>query len=186
MIDFPRVQLGFFPTPLQHLPRLGEMLGHDALYIKRDDLTGLSLGGNKTRSLEYLLGDAVHLGADTVVTAGGLQSNLCSLTAAACAKVGLKCVLVHNDLRPETLHGNMLVSHLFGAEPVFIGTLTEEQRALAVEEVAESLKSKGSRAYVIPNGASTPMGALGYLNAAFELSSQAQSLGIPQIGRAHV
>lgn len=81
--------MGFFPTPLQHMSRLGEALGHDAL----------------------------KAGADTVVTAGGLQSNLCSLTAAACAKAGLRCVLVHNDLRPAELHGNMLLSHLFGAEP---------------------------------------------------------------------
>ncbi|MEX0974220.1 MAG: pyridoxal-phosphate dependent enzyme [Bacillota bacterium] len=177
--DFPAVHLGFFPTPLQHLPRLGRLLRHNSLYIKRDDLAGLSLGGNKIRSLEYLLGDALRTGADTLVTAGGLQSNLCSLTAAACAKVGLRCILVHNDLPPDELSGNMLLSYLFGAKPVFIGKVTEEERAVAMEGVAERVRAEGGRPYVIGNGASTPMGALGYLNAASELALQAGALGIP-------
>jgi 1-aminocyclopropane-1-carboxylate deaminase/D-cysteine desulfhydrase-like pyridoxal-dependent ACC family enzyme len=175
---FPRVRLGFFPTPLQGLPNLGRLLGHDRLYIKRDDLTGLSLGGNKTRSLEFLLGDAIARGADVVIAAGGLQSNLCSLTAAACAKVGLKCVLAHNDLPPQALQGNMLLSRIFGAEPVFLGRRTEEERAQAVQEIAADLHKEGRRPYVIENGASTPLGALGYTSAAYELHKQCRGLGI--------
>lgn len=176
--SFPTVPLGRFPTPLQRLPRLGGLLGHDDLFVKRDDLTGLSLGGNKVRSLEFLLGDAVRSGADSVVTAGGLQSNLCSLTAAACAKVGLRCVLVHNDAPPSTPDGNMLLSRLFGAESVFIGNRSERERAAAVEETAGDLRSRGARPYVIRNGASTPLGALGYLRAALELHFQARNMGI--------
>ena len=175
---FPRLRLGFFPTPLQRLSRLGPALGHGFLYVKRDDLSGLSLGGNKIRSLEYLLGDALRLGADAVVTAGGLQSNLCSLTAAACAKAGLRCVLVHNDLPPAELHGNMLLSHLFGAEPVFIGRKTEEERALTVEDIADRIHHEGGRPYIIHNGASSPIGALGYVRGAYEMAEQAAALGI--------
>ncbi|MGE5578891.1 MAG: 1-aminocyclopropane-1-carboxylate deaminase/D-cysteine desulfhydrase [Bacillota bacterium] len=175
---FPRLALGSFPTPLQHLPRLGAALGHDALYVKRDDLSGLSLGGNKTRSLEYLLGDALRQGADTIVTAGGLQSNLCSLTAAACAKAGLRCVLVHNDDRPRLLDGNMLLNHLFGAVSVFIGRKSEEERAVEVERQAAALRTVGARPYVIHNGASVPMGALGYANAALELHQQSMEMGL--------
>lgn len=174
---FPRLSLGSFPTPLQHLPRLGAVLNHHALYIKRDDLSGLSLDGNKTRSLEYLLGDALRQGADTVVTAGGLQSNLCSLTAAACAKAGLRCVLVHNDDRPAVLEGNMLLNHLFGAVSVFIGKKSEEERAVDVDRQAAALRSGGARPYVIHNGASVPMGALGYVSAALELQQQSLDTG---------
>jgi D-cysteine desulfhydrase family pyridoxal phosphate-dependent enzyme len=176
---FPRLHLGFFPTPLERLGTLGARLGHEALYIKRDDLTGLSLGGNKARSLEFLLGDAVKLGADTIVTAGGLQSNLCSLTAAACAKAGLKCVLVHNDLPPAGFHGNMLLNRLFGAESLFIGRKSEEERATAVDEVARDLRAGGGRPYVIHSGASTPIGALGYVEAAREVLEQCRTLHVP-------
>ncbi len=174
---FARVRLGHFPTPLQRLARLGAALGHDGLYVKRDDLSGLSLGGNKTRSLEYLLGDALRQGADTIVTAGGLHSNLCSLTAAACAKMGLRCILVHNDDPPAVLEGNMLLNHLYGAESVFVGKRSEEERAAEMERRAASLRAGGSRPYVIHNGASVPMGALGYVNAALELNRQAPGAG---------
>lgn len=125
------MSLGAFPTPLEHLPNLGSALGHSDLYVKRDDLTGLSLGGNKTRSLEFLLGEAIAGGCDTVIAAGTLQSSLCSLSAAACAKTGLRCIIVHNADRPDVLEGNMLLSAMFGAEPVFLGTVTDEERAVA-------------------------------------------------------
>ena len=95
---FPRADLGFFPTPLHTLSRLGAKGGHDSLWAKRDDLTGLGLGGNKVRSLEFFLGQALTEGADVVITAGGLQSNLCRLTAAGRRpRSGSKCILVHND-----------------------------------------------------------------------------------------
>ena len=125
-----------------------------------------------------MLGDALSQGADTIVTAGGLQSNLCSLTAAACAKTGLRCVLVHDDLPPREPQGNMLLNRLFGARSEFIGKKTEKERSEAVSEVAAGLRAKGMHPYVIENGASTPVGALGYVRAAYEVLEQSLSLGV--------
>jgi 1-aminocyclopropane-1-carboxylate deaminase/D-cysteine desulfhydrase/L-cysteate sulfo-lyase len=171
--------LGLWPTPLHRLERLGAEVGHGELYIKRDDLSGLALGGNKTRSLEFLLGDALDKGADIVITAGGLQSNLCALTAAACCKIGMDCILVHNDHRPERLEGNMLLNHLFGASSVFIGKTDDEgTRTLEMERLAQELVSQGRKPYIIHNGASTPLGSLGYASAAFELYDQCKDRGI--------
>lgn len=174
----PRVPLGHFPTPLTRLNNIERYLGRNHLYLKRDDLTGVSLGGNKVRGLEYLLGEAVSLGADVVITGGGLQSNLCSLTAAACAKAGLRCMLVHNDTRPESdaIAGNMLLNTVFGAQEVFLGPVSEEERAAAMDDFAARLRSQGSVPYVIHNGASTPVGALGYVEAALELLVQSEAM----------
>ncbi len=173
--NFPKADLGIWPTPLQKLDRLGEQVNHENLYIKRDDLTGLGQGGNKTRSLEFLIGDALENGVDTVLTAGGLQSNLCSLTAAACCKTGLNCVLVHNDDRPQKLKGNMLLNYIFGADSVFIGKVDEQRRARKMEELARKIKKQGRTPYIIHNGASTPLGAMGYVSAALELCEQIKS-----------
>jgi D-cysteine desulfhydrase len=174
----PRVPLGHFPTPLSRLKTIERHLVKGPLYLKRDDLTGVSLGGNKVRGLEYLLGEAQSRGADVVITGGGLQSNLCSLTAAACAKAGFRCVLVHNDVRPapEAIAGNMLLNNVFGAEEVFLGQVSEEERAAAMEQVAADLRSQGSVPYIIHNGASTPVGALGYVEAALELLAQSEAM----------
>lgn len=175
---FPRVPLGIWPTPVHRLGRLGEELSHKGLFIKRDDLTGLGMGGNKTRSLEFLLGDALKRRADTVITAGGLQSNLCALTAAACCKLGLRCLLVHNADPPSTLQGNTLLNSILGATPHFVGKLDEETRTVEMERLAEKVKLSGRNSYIIYNGASTPLGALGYVNAAFELFAQTKAQGI--------
>jgi 1-aminocyclopropane-1-carboxylate deaminase/D-cysteine desulfhydrase/L-cysteate sulfo-lyase len=174
----PRVALGLFPTPLHLLPNLGRRAGHAALYTKRDDLTGLGMGGNKVRSLEYLLGRATCVeGADTVITAGGLQSNLCRLTAAAAARLGLRCILVHNDWRPGFYQGNMLLNHLCRAEQVFAGPMDEDRRAQVTEEVAAREAAAGRRPFIVRNGASTALGSLGYVQAALELSTQSSDLG---------
>ncbi len=180
----PRVNLGIWPTPLQKLDRLGEQLKHKQFYIKRDDLSGLGQGGNKTRSLEFLLGDAVKSGADIILTAGGLQSNLCSLTAGACCKLGLDCLLVHNDDRPQKLEGNMLLNCVFGAESVFVGKTDEHTRTCEMEKLADKMRREGRNPYIIHNGASTSLGALGYVNAAFELYAQikAKDLNIKHVG----
>jgi 1-aminocyclopropane-1-carboxylate deaminase/D-cysteine desulfhydrase-like pyridoxal-dependent ACC family enzyme len=154
-------------------------MGHDRLFIKRDDMTGLGQGGNKTRSLEFLLGDALSKGANAVITAGGLQSNLCSLTAAACARYGLRCILVHNDDPPQMREGNMLLNAILGAEERFVGRTDEAARTAAMEDVAVSLRSRGERPYIIYNGASTPLGAMGYVSGAFELHRQCADEGIP-------
>ncbi len=175
--NIPRASLGIWPTPVHKLSRLGEELNHRGLFIKRDDLTGLGMGGNKTRSLEFLLGDAINRGADTVITAGGLQSNLCALTAAACCKLGLKCLLVHNDNPPPKAEGNMLLNSIFGARSYFIGKFDEQIRTVEMEKLAESVRQSGGNPYIIYNGASTPVGALGYVNAAFELFAQMKAQG---------
>jgi D-cysteine desulfhydrase len=174
----PKVPLGHFPTPLTRLGNIERYLGRDHLYLKRDDLAGVSLGGNKVRGLEYLLGEALSRGAGVVITGGGLQSNLCSLTAAACAKAGLRCILAHNDVRPESgaIAGNMLLNRIFDAEEIFLGPVSEEERAAAMEEIAADLRSQGSVPYVIHNGASTPVGVLGYVEAALELLAQSEAM----------
>lgn len=172
---FPRVNLGIWPTPLQELSRMGGRVSHHKLFIKRDDLTGLGQGGNKTRSLEFLLGDALRKGADVILTAGRSQSNLCSLTAAACCKAGIECVLVHNDDPPDSPEGNMILNRIFGAESVFVGKVDEEQRTGKMEAIARELETRGRKPYIIYNGTSTPLGALGYVSAAFELYGQIRS-----------
>jgi D-cysteine desulfhydrase len=123
------------------------------------------------------LGDALAGGSDAIITAGGLQSNLCMLTAAACARLGLDCVLVHNDSAPDALRGNMLLNSLFGARARFLGRVSEEERAREMELLADELRSAGKRPYVIHNGASTPIGALGYVSAAAELLQQSEGMG---------
>ena len=110
----PRVRLFDNPTPLEHAPRYGRLFDYAHLYIKRDDAFPLGMGGNKVRTLEYLLGEAVAMGADVIVAAGGLQSNQCRLAAAASARLGLECVLVHNGDEPKMYQGNMLLNHLAG------------------------------------------------------------------------
>lgn len=175
---FPRASLASLPTPLEQMKRLGLRAGHESLWVKRDDLTGLGFGGNKVRNLQYLLGDALCRNADVIVTSGGLQSNLCRLAAAASARLGLGCVLVHNDDRPEFWQGNMLLNHLAGAEQVFIGQVDETRRAVEVEVLAGRLAARGKRPYVIRNGGSTPLGALGFVEAAVELYEQSTRLGI--------
>jgi len=179
----PRADLGVWPTPLHRAPRLGAASGTSELYIKRDDLATIGMGGNKVRSLEYLLGDAVSQGADTIIAAGGLQSNLCRLAAAGAAKLGLACVLVHNDNRPTFLQGNLLLNHLAGADAHFAGPMDEAARDHVCDDVATSIRARGGRPYVIRNGASVPRGALGYVSAALELSQQdrAAELGIANV-----
>ncbi len=175
----PRTPLGELPTPLQHLPRLGRLVGHEHFYIKRDDMTGLGFGGNKTRSLEFLLGHAMVENADTIITGGGLQSNLCALTAAACARTGFRCILVHNDSPPAELRGNMLLNAILGADSRFMGRGNESERDAMMEKIAEEVRTAGGRPYVISSGGSTPRGALGYVQAAIELEKQSREMPVP-------
>src|SRR6476646_5220116 len=116
----PRLRFAHLPTPVETLPRLSEALGGPELLIKRDDQTGLAFGGNKTRKLEFLVGQALKEGADTLVTAGAAQSNHCRQTAAAAAKAGLKCELILNGDKPAELEGNLLLNELLGAKEHWI------------------------------------------------------------------
>jgi D-cysteine desulfhydrase family pyridoxal phosphate-dependent enzyme len=160
--------LSVLPTPLDEAPRLSAELGVRVL-VKRDDLTGLALGGNKARKLDYLLREAIENGCDTVVTTGGQQSNFCRMTAAACAKLGLGCRLVLGGGAPKRDSGNLVLDRLFGAEVTFPGTEDWAELEAEVKRIAEAT---GPRAYPMPVGGATPVGALAYVEAAGELLSQ--------------
>ena len=174
--QMPRYPLLCGFTPLQRMENLEQALGCGPLYIKRDDLTPLGLGGNKTRKLEFLLGDALAGGADTLVTVGGVQTNHGRLTAAAAAKAGLACTLVLDGARPEKLSGNLLLDCLLGASLVY----TDRRSASAViEETLAALQAAGRAPYFIPEGGSNAVGSAGYLAMVPELLAQADSLPVP-------
>ncbi|NPV57357.1 MAG: D-cysteine desulfhydrase family protein [Anaerolineae bacterium] len=165
----PRVKIAHLPTPLESMPRLSAFLKDVRLWIKRDDLTGLAFGGNKTRKLELLLADAQSQGARTLVTVGAAQSNHCRLTAAVAAKFGMDCILVLSGDPQQAGNGNFLLDELFGAELVW----TEKSiRDETLHQVYLKAWEDGRRPYKIPLGASTPLGTLGYYFAFEELSAQ--------------
>ncbi len=172
---FPKVSLAFLPTPLAELKRLGHTLGGPRLFIKRDDLTGLALGGNKTRKLEYLLGEALGQGCDSVITGGAAQSNHCRQTAAAAAATGLACHLALGGEPPDSPNGNLLLDLLFGAKIHWCG---EERKGERIPEIAASLRREGRRPYIIPYGGSNAVGAMGFVAAVGELSSDLRKEGI--------
>ena len=165
----PRFPLAQLPTPIETLPRLSQELGGPDLLIKRDDQTGLALGGNKTRKLEFLVGDALAHGADTLVTVGAAQSNHCRQTAAAAAKAGLKCELILNGTKPDLPNGNLLLNQLFGATEHWID---RTQRTAKLRELPEQLRAQGRKPYVIGVGGSNGVGATGYVVAMIELMEQ--------------
>jgi D-cysteine desulfhydrase len=165
----PRFRLAQLPTPIERLDRLSGELGGPDLLIKRDDLTGLALGGNKARKLEFLVGQALEQGADTLVTAGAAQSNHCRQTAAAAAKAGLKCELILNDQKPVRQNGNLLLDELLGAKCHWI---ERPQFPVKLSELPEQLRAQGRKPYVIGIGGSNGVGATGYVLAMIELEGQ--------------
>jgi L-cysteate sulfo-lyase len=171
----PRVSLGFFPTPLEELTRLSKALGGPRIWMKRDDQTGLATGGNKTRKLEFSLGEALHQKARTLLTVGAVQSNHCRQTAAAAVRYGLRCVIVLRGFAPEHVTGNLLLDHLLGAEVIFAGDRTREEVA---DEVLEQLKAEGAAPYFIPVGASNEVGAMGFVSGMEELDGQLKQLNL--------
>jgi L-cysteate sulfo-lyase len=176
-----RLLLAHLPTPLEPLERLSRELGGPRIWVKRDDLTGLAGGGNKTRKLEFLLGDALDGGADTVMTVGAVQSNHARQTAAACARLGVECELFLKESAPgrgESYErsGNVLLDRILGAKVrILPGKASAET---AMEERAEALRGEGRRPYAIPVGGSNAVGALGYVECARELSAQAHKMGL--------
>ena len=170
----PRFPLTQLPTPIEKLSRLSRELGGPELLIKRDDQTGLALGGNKTRKLEFLVGDALAKGADTLVTLGAAQSNHCRQTAAAAARAGMKCELILNGTKPEVPNGNLLLNRLFGANEHWI---ERPQRAAKLRELPDELRAQGRRPYVICVGGSNGVGATGYVVAMMELMDQLRASG---------
>lgn len=175
------VLLSTWPTPLERAPRLAVRLGlaADDLWIKRDDLTSLGGGGNKVRKLQYTCGDALRAGATTLVTSGAAQSNHARLTAAAAARLGLKCVLVLGSQPPSVTQGNLVLDHLAAASLVWAGH--QDQQALhdRVLAAADDARDRGEVPYVVPFGGSSSLSALGYVDAAVEI--EAQLPGIDQV-----
>lgn len=175
----PRIDLAHLPTPLDEAPRLSVALKAPRIFIKRDDLTGLALGGNKVRKLEFVMADAVQKGADVVITTGSSQSNHACQTAAAACKLSMKAILVlERGVHIET-QGNLLLDDIFGAEVRLLadGSLVDE----TMEKSAEEMRRRGHSPYLIPEGASNALGASGYVNAVKEICKQsAQKRIIPQ------
>ena len=182
----PRARLATLPTPLERGP---ELPGGVRLWMKRDDLTGLGMGGNKARKLEFLCGAAVAQGARSLVTVGAAQSNHCRMTAAAGALLGLEVHLVLSGDRPATPTGNQLLSTLFGAQQHYTGAEESHwgELEIAREALADELTASGAEPYSIPIGGSTAVGAVGYAVAFVELMEQCESSGVRTVGdRAHV
>ena len=167
--QLPRFLLAQLPTPLAPLERISRELNGPRLLIKRDDQTGLALGGNKTRKLEFLVGHALAQGADTLVTLGAAQSNHCRQTAAAAVRAGLRCELILNGRKPEVPNGNLLLNHLLGATEHWI---ERPQRAAKLQFLDESLRKAGRKPCLIPVGGSNGIGATGYVVAMLELMEQ--------------
>jgi L-cysteate sulfo-lyase len=171
--DKPRESLGFFPTPLIELKKLSKKLDGPRIFMKRDDNTGLALGGNKTRKLEFILGDALAKGSDTIITAGAAQSNHCRQTAAAAASLGLECHLVLGGEAPDRLDGNLLLDKIFDCHIHWAG---KNRKGEDIPEIVEQLKKEKKKVYVIPYGGSNELGAIGFLEAFRELEKQSQEL----------
>ena len=177
LAEFPRLRLSQLPTPLEPLVRLSEELGGPSIWVKRDDCTGFGGGGNKTRKLDFLMAAARRQEADTVITAGAVQSNHTRLTAAAAAKLGMACHLLLEDIAADTDrdyrgNGNLLLDRIYGAHLHHLPSGSDLE--LASESMLAELREAGRNPYVIPTGGSNALGALGYVECAFELVEQAK------------
>jgi L-cysteate sulfo-lyase len=184
--QFPRVSLAHLPTPLEFLPRLTKHLDGPDIYVKRDDCTGLATGGNKTRKLEFSMGEALREEADTIITVGAIQSNHVRQTAAAACKLGMSCevLLEHRVEHPSetyTNSGNIFLDRLFGASLREYPGGTDFDSAMA--NVADEIRANGGAPYIVPGGASNTVGALGYVDCGIELLNQftEQDLSIDHI-----
>jgi D-cysteine desulfhydrase family pyridoxal phosphate-dependent enzyme len=178
LAELPRVRLATLPTPLEEAPRLAAALGGPRLWLKRDDLTGFALGGNKVRKLEFLLAEALAQGADLIVSGAGPQSNHLRTTAAAARRLGLEAVLVMHGAPPAEVQGNHLLDALLGTEIFFTGSEDRTAVDRAIEEVAEARRRTGRRPYVIPRGGASPLGSAGYVAALLELEAQRVAAGL--------
>lgn len=180
LVKHPRLPLAFLPTPLEPLSRLAAKVGGPSLWVKRDDMTGLALGGNKARKLEYLLGAAQAAGATVVMTTAGAASNYLRMTAAGARKAGMRPILFMRGSGQEAIQGNLLLNRMVGAEMRFIDVTdpwSSEAREI-MEDAAAELTRQGERVYVMAiQNTHAPLAALGYVNAALELYQQLLSQG---------
>jgi D-cysteine desulfhydrase len=179
--QFPRRRYTEGPTPIEFLPRFTEAIGGPDIFIKRDDLLGLTAGGNKTRKLEFLVADALEQKADTLITCGAVQSNHCRLTLAAAVKEGLKCRLVLEERVPGSYNpdasGNNFLFRLLGVEKIEVVAAGSDMGS-AMEKVADDLAKEGRRGYIIPGGGSNAIGATGYVSCAQEIQTQLFEKGL--------
>ncbi|MDZ7288886.1 MAG: D-cysteine desulfhydrase family protein [candidate division KSB1 bacterium] len=171
-----RCALAHVPTPIEKLERLSQFLEGPEIYIKRDDLTGMGKTGNKVRKLEFLVAEALREGCQLLITCGGLQSNHARATALAAAKVGIKSHLVLRDSAGGDIDGNLFIDRLVGAEVTFISPQEYEQANDIMHRLADDYARRGVKAYVIPEGGSTALGALGYVVATEELYRQMKAM----------
>ena len=184
---FERIKLGHFPTPIEHLKNVSQYLDGPNIFIKRDDCTGLATGGNKTRKLEFLIPDAIKNKAELIVTVGAIQSNHARQTAAACALMGLKCLIVLEQRlqnAPEVYmnSGNIFLDKLFGAD---IKICPKDQNIENYSsKIVEDFKSKGTNVYFIPGGGSNAIGALGYVECLNEIIKENNKYNLTQIVHA--
>lgn len=174
----PRFPLATLPTPLVRAERLERALGGPPVWIKRDDLTGFVLAGNKVRKLEYTVGEALLLGCNVLLTGGGPRSNHCRGTAAAARAAGLDCVVVLYGAGPSRPGVNLRLMRWFGADVRFTGDRDRDSVDSELERVAKELEAAGRHPYVIPRGGATPVGAYGYAIAAMELAAQLDEVGV--------
>ncbi len=169
--EFSTVSLGHLPSPLEEAHRLRAALGTGArILVKRDDAIPFGFGGNKVRKLSVVVAQAVADGADTLITVGGVQSNHARATAATAAKLGLRCHLIANGTRPDKLTANALLDALLGADVEYVAARTD--RVPAMQRAAERIRARGGQPVEVPLGASTPIGAIGFVRAVGELLEQ--------------
>lgn len=179
--ELPRLHFAALPTPLQEAPRLAKAIGMNRLFIKRDDNTGLAMGGNKARKLEFIMADALNQGADVVLTCGGAQSNHVRMTAAAARQLGMDCIIFIPDPMPERFEGNLLLDAILGSEMRFFPDIQWEQLEQEMDTAVQQLQKDGRKPYLIPVGGSVPLGALGYVNAVAEARDQLSELRVSEI-----
>ena len=172
--ELPRLSLGVYPTPFYKLENISAKYGKN-IWIKRDDLCGVALGGNKVRKLEFLLADAKAQGCDTVFTTGGAQSNHAMLTAACAARLGMKCILILKQRGVTEHKGNLVLDDIYGAEVRMMDTDSYDDIYAEMHRVGAELAKEGHKAYDIPVGGSTGLGALGYVNCVREFTVQAMT-----------
>lgn len=180
LTDFiPSIKLAQTPTPIQYLEKWSRKLGGPKIWIKRDDLTGIGLTGNKVRKLEVIVADALKQGADTLITCGGAQSNHARTTAIVAAQLGLRCHLVLRQAQQAPLMANLLLDRIVGAT---VHSVTYNEYASNIDQImkdlAKYLQEEGAKPYIIPEGASSALGAMGYYRAFAETMSQLQRMSI--------
>jgi 1-aminocyclopropane-1-carboxylate deaminase/D-cysteine desulfhydrase-like pyridoxal-dependent ACC family enzyme len=184
MIKIDKIETGFYNTPIHKMNNISNDF-NCSIYIKRDDLTGYALGGNKLRKLDYLIKDAIDQGCDTLLTYGGVQTNHGRLTASVAARFGMKCIIIMDGKRPENPSGNLILDIMMNADLYFLGDVnlengnnTIDKKMCIRNKVVKSYEKKGHKIYEIPVGGSSELGILGYFDAVKEINNQVNDLKV--------